>query len=146
MNLAATIDGNWPFRAGHPILVRRTDGSNRIHHATCTDVNHRGIGFVAKTVFVVGEVVELLIGHGEGKEAKKHRARVLFRMRDRYGLGLLAEHPAQGSPQLTSTERLEAARKLLTQLKTSYEALPEQHRQVIRNTLCEHGRKREAAA
>ena len=74
---------------GAGLRIRRTDGSNRIYEATCTDINAKSIGFRSQAIFVVGEVIELVFSNPGGEGIVRQRARVVYRTSDRYGLVFL---------------------------------------------------------
>lgn len=136
MDWTATVPTGWDNRAEKSIRIRRTDGSNRIHEATCTEGCRPGVGLSATARFAVGEVVELLGGDGpDGSHAR--RARVLFRRGDVYGLDWLPDPAPEVAPDAASPERLAAARKLLEDLKTAYHSLSLAERRAVRRVLHE---------
>lgn len=134
MALATAGNRGRNVRVGAQILLRRTDGSNRKHEATCTEVNSQNIGLCVKAHFVVGEVVELVCGKNSTKEAGR-RARVMYRMADRYGLSWLTETAPGATVSPDAFARIAAARKLLAELKAAYDTLPAPHRGAVREAL-----------
>lgn len=139
----ANLDRN--VHVGARVYLRRTDGSKRIHEATCMDIYSHSLALRAQAPFVVGEVVELVSGEssaGEFMAAKAHRARVMYRVSDCYGLRWLGETNVPPKADATAAAaRLAAARKLLADLKAAYDTLPAAHRVALRETLtdCANG-------
>jgi hypothetical protein len=72
--------------------VYRTDGSERVYRAECTEVTDKGARLqIAGARFSVGEVVELHFSHD--RDGERRRARVIYRTTDEYGLTFLHAAP-----------------------------------------------------
>ncbi|MFB3915095.1 MAG: PilZ domain-containing protein [Terriglobales bacterium] len=72
------------------VRVYRTDGSNRMYEAHCSDVNEKGLRVHVPATFVVGEVVALVFLAGGDDRKRRRLARVLYRTSDHYGLYFLS--------------------------------------------------------
>ena len=132
--MAATDPKHKTLRVGASILIRRTDGSNRVYKATCTEADGHGLGLMAEAVLAVGEVVEVLAAH---KHEKPRRARILYRTANLYGLDWVNSPTEETAPQPPGPERLAVARQLLENLKVAYHSLSLKERAAVRRALCE---------
>lgn len=71
------------------VHVYRTDGSNRMYEASCSDLSEEGIRLRVAASFVVGEVVALAFATAK-TDRRQRLARVLYRTADHYGLYFLS--------------------------------------------------------
>jgi hypothetical protein len=140
MNPTAVLDGNRNFRIGENLRIYRNDGTNRSYEAICTHIEPGGIALRTQAVFTVGEVVEFTFADSAWRGKDRHPARVMYRTLDRYGLGLLNSGIRNRKPASLATEdddRLQTARQLLFELKTSYDVLPAAHREAVREVIAQ---------
>ena len=149
MSSATVLHRDRNLHVGARACIYRNDGSNRGYEAICTDVELESIGLRTTAVFAVGEVVEIAFaGCGSDGEVRL-RARVLYRMSERYGFGVLSETAinAEVAPATRSDEgRLKEARRLLAELKAAYKTLPAVHRAAVRKVLTQKALATGAAA
>jgi hypothetical protein len=137
------------LQVGARVCVYRNDGSNRGYEAICTDVKLESIGLRTPAVFAVGEVVEIAFAGCNRAHEIRLRARVMYRTSDRYGFGVLSEAAMNAEPASAAGRndaRIKAARKLLSELKAAYAALPTVHRAAVRKALTQKALASGAAA
>jgi hypothetical protein len=149
MSSATVLHRDRNLHVGARVCIYRNDGSNRGYEAICTDLELESIGLRTSAVFAVGEVVEIAFAGCRHEREIRVRARVLYRMACRYGFGVLTE--SAGNTQTTSAagrddSRIKTARKLLSDLKAAYQALPAVHRAAVRKALTQRALASEAAA
>jgi hypothetical protein len=149
MSSATVLDRDRNLHVGAHVCVYRSDGSNRGYDAICTGIELEGIDLHTPAVFAVGEVVDVAFAGCNSEYETRLRARVLYRMSERYGLGLLPEATANPEPSSAAAQgdcRKKTARNLLAQLKASYDALPAVHRAAVRKALTQKALAAEAVA
>ena len=149
MSSATVLHRDRNLHVGARVCIYRNDGSNRGYEAICTDLELESIGVRTSAVFAVGEVVEITFAGCSQEREIRVRARVLYRMSGRYGFGVLSESASNSQPVSAAGREdcpIKTARKLLSDLKAAYQALPAVHRAAVRKALTQKALASEAAA